>query len=113
MARSSFIAAGLSSLIMSATAITPRSSEPRQNSSGVFPALESSSEILRILSGTATVSDINLKLPPAISVPASFAVRPFPGSARKPTISFASSSRFSASAIIAFASGCSLRLSSE
>ena len=107
------MAAGLSSLIMSATAITPSNSVPRQNSSGVFPESESPSEIQRILSETAAVSDINLKLPPAISMPSSFAVRPLPGSARKPSISLAASPRFSASARIAFASGCSLRLSSD
>ena len=56
----SFIACGLSSLIISATAIMPQSSPPQTKNNGVFPSSESLSDFSFISSGTGICSLINL-----------------------------------------------------
>ena len=56
----SFIACGLSSLIVSATAIIPQSSPLRAKNNGVFPSSESRSDFSFISLGTEICSLINL-----------------------------------------------------
>ena len=109
----SLIAAGLSSFIISATAIIPHTLSSCIKRSGVFPSSASFSALFPNSSDTSACSLINLKLPPVILFPLCDAVRPFPGS----TLNSSKASAFiflhSASLTIAFANGCSLFISRE
>ena len=109
----SLTAAGLSSFIVSATAIRPHNLLSCAKRSGVFPSFASSSAFCLISSDTFICLLINLKLPPVIVPPLYCAVRPFPGSILNPSTSSAFIFLLSASFTTAFASGCSLFASSE
>ena len=109
----SLIAAGLSSFIISATAIIPHTLSSCIKRSGVFPSSASFSALLPNSSDTSACSLINLKLPPVILFPLYDAVRPFPGSTLKSSKASAFIFLHSASLTIAFANGCSLFISRE
>ena len=109
---SSSIPRGLSSLMVSATAIMPRSSSSRPKKSGVLPSFESLSASAVISRGTEICSLTNLQLPPSKGVPSITAVTPFPGRALNSSVSPASIPSCSALETIAPARGCSLFLSS-
>ena len=106
MPLSSSMACAESSLMVSATAIIPASLPPKVNSSGVLPSAASCSAPALRSAGTDAVAEIYLRLPPASSFPSRTALRPFPGSASKPSTSGISIP--SALADTALASGCSL-----
>ena len=107
---SSRTACGLSGLMMSATAITPRSLPLRQKNSGVLPCSASRAARSCVSCGIAARLCAKARLPPASFCPSSSAVRPLPGSARKFVTSGASIP--AARRTTARASGCSLRCSS-
>ena len=107
---SSRTAWGLSALMASATAITPRSLPSRAKNRGVLPDSASCSACLRTPSFTWARWLMNSMLPPVMAAPSTAADRPLPGTARKSTAS--GRLRSPAYARTARASGCSLFFSS-
>ncbi len=83
MLRSAAMAAGLSSLITSATAITPASLPPLAKSNGVLPSSARASALSRRACGTSVLVEMKERLPPSSSSSFSVAVRPLPGRARE------------------------------
>ena len=75
---SSATAAGLSSLMTSATAMTPRTLFPLEKYNGVFPSSAQRSAAVRTAAGTAPCCSIKLRLPPQRSSPFWRAVKPLP-----------------------------------
>ena len=110
---SSRMAFGLSSLITSATAMIPKSFPSAAKKTQVFPSSERTSAFAVTPSGTSAAWRMNERLPPeTLSVPRE-ASSPLPGSALKSVTSSALIPCSSAFRKIAFASGCSLFLSSD
>ena len=91
MACSSRMARGLSSLMVSATAMTPSRRPAPPKNSGVLPCAESSAAACASSAGTVTLVPVKAALPPKISLPSSLALRPLPGRAAKSVTSGASS----------------------
>ena len=112
MACSSRMARGLSSLMVSATAMMPSRRPAPPKNRGVLPCAERAAAFSCSCAGTVTLVPIKDALPPKISTPSSFAARPLPGRAAKPDTSGAVSFCSSVQASTAFASGCSLLRSS-
>ena len=106
------MACGLSSLMTSATAITPISLPPLLKYSGVLPDCARASAFSLKSAGTSACVEMNFRLPPARTSPFRAAVRPLPGFAMKSVTSFACTPISSARAMMALASGCSLFFSS-
>ena len=80
---SSWMARGLSSLMVSATAMTPISLPAPPKKRGVLPCAERAAASFCNASGTSTLVAMKLALPPKISMPSSLAERPLPGRAVK------------------------------
>ena len=110
---SSAIAFALSALIVSATAMMPRSFPSSVKRSGVLPSSASASALALSSAGIRVFLPTKERLPPMSVFPPRTAVRPFPGSAENEDTSSASILRSSAPAMTAFASGCSLFISRE
>ena len=110
--RSCAIAFGLSSFMVSATAIIPSSAPSLAKRSGVFPSSAKVSVCFKISFSTVICSLIYFTLPPSILRPSTVAASPFPGKASKFSASLYVICCVSISAIIARASGCSLFASS-
>ena len=105
---SSRIACPLSSLIVSATAISPMYSPFRQKYSAVFPSSASRSAADSAVCGTFALVRMKLRLPPARLCSPRVPKSPFPGAAAKSVTSPAASPFASASLATARARGCSL-----
>ena len=106
-------ASGLSSFIVSATAMIPQSLSSAAKNRGVFPSFENSTDFARISSDTFTNLLTKARFPAFIILPASIAVRPFPTTALKSVTSATAISSVLARSIMAFASGCSLLASTD
>ena len=111
--RNSWMAFGLSSFMVSATAMIPSILPSCANNSGVFPCSASSCACVRSSFETPVCSLRNLRLPPRSNFPLLTAWSPFPGSASNSVTSSGFTESSSPRRIIAFASGCSLFASRE
>ena len=114
ISRRAAMAAALSALTTSATAMTPSSDVPAAINSGVLPSSASlaAPDFISSLTATPDVS-INASLPASSNVPSARAATPPPATAAKSDTGRRASPRFSASATIAPASGCSEGFSSD
>ena len=105
---SSFTARGLSSLMVSATAMIPAIRPSRLKNSGVLPSCASRPAWVSISGVISAWPPIKARFPPQSSAPSSTADRPFPGSALKSVTSAALRPHSLALARTARARGCSL-----
>ena len=102
------MASRLSSLMVSATAMIPRSFPSASKNIGVFPSSASFSDRVFVSSDTTANCMMYFIFPPCTACPSTFALSPFPGIAAKSTASMIFILSSAALSFIAFANGCSL-----